>query len=247
MSTQGILTAADERMEWLLPWWWERVREHNQLPIAVVDFGMSHFGKAFCEERGILLPFSLDDPLDTSTPHAEKWAPICGEIFFENRKRWMLKPFAFQLTPFERTLWLDLDCEVLASLDLLFTLEGDFWLAQENEPSLRRAREEKLIAEDEMLYNSGVIVYSQGSSIIKQWGEMVIEEGEDFWSDQHVLSRMIHRDEIPVGVLSSNYNWRMTGGLNLHAVIIHWVGSWGKEYIRLHGGIGSQLSALPKI
>jgi len=240
----GVLVAADERIEWLLPWWYNRFRAHNDLPVAFINLGMSHFGKTFCQERGELIPFSFDSSFTTSS---QKWEGKGNAFFFENRKRWMLKPFLFLKTPFLKTLWLDLDCEVLASLSHLFSLEGELWIAEENEPSLRWALEQELIQKGEMLYNSGVILYARSSPLIKKWADAITSTGEEFWSDQDGLSRVIAQEKASMGVLGEEYNWRMTQGLNFRAKIVHWVGSWGKEYIRLYGGVGDALASLPKI
>lgn len=245
--TKGILVAADERMEWLLPWWWARYSAHNNWPVAFVDLGMSHFGKTFCKEKGLLLSLELDKTFHPHPLYAEKWKAISTTVFIENRKRWLQKPFAFLLTPFEQTLWVDLDCEVLASLSPLFALEGDLWLAEETEAALTKEREAQIIHEDEMLYNSGVVLYSSQSPLIQKLVPFVLEKGEQFWSDQHALSRLIYQEKATIGTLPEHYNWRMAQGLNLHAVIVHWVGSWGKEYIRQYGGIGDELAKLPSV
>lgn len=238
----GVLVAADERVEWLLPWWYTRFRAHNPHPIAFIDLGMSHFGRTFCEQRGRVL--ALDAPMPTF--QADKWVGKANPFFFENRKRWMLKPLLFLHTPFKKTLWLDLDCEVLAPLQSLFSLEGELWIAEENSASLVWAKERQLIEEGEILYNSGVIVYEHGSSLIEKWAEAVVAQGEEFWSDQEGLSYVLRQEKRTVGVLGKEYNWRMTEGLHLGAKIVHWVGSWGKEYIRLYGGVGDALASLPQ-
>ncbi|NGX27207.1 MAG: hypothetical protein K940chlam6_01140 [Chlamydiae bacterium] len=238
MSNSGILVAADEKLEWLLPWWWNRYSAHNNLPVAFVDFGLSHYGRTFCTERGEVIDCPCNLPLFSYTKQGET---IFGKRF---EKSWFKKPFACPLTPFETTLWLDIDCEVLQPLDSLFEREGEIHLAKETDAAIAR---DPNIAEGEVLYNSGVILYHRDSLLIKKWAEAVLEEGSDFWSDQHTLSRVITSENYPIHLLEEKYNWRMSQGLNIHAAIVHWVGSWGKDYIRHHGGIAEELAALPKI
>lgn len=119
--------------------------------------------------------------------------------------------------------------------------------AHETPQAHAKERELKTIHHEETLYNSGVILYEHSCPLIAKWAQAVLEIGEQFWSDQHVLSRIIHNEQIPITRLHENYNWRMSQGLNIHAQIVHWAGSWGKEYIRLHGGIADALDTLVKL
>lgn len=247
IQKEGVLVASDETLEWLLPWWWARYSAHNTHPVAFVDLGLSHFGKAFCAERGELLPLDLNPQLASLPPHAKHWETLFGENLWKNRNEWFKKPFAALQTPFEKTLWLDVDCEVLGSVAPLFEQEEAISLAPETTPSQERERTLRTIHADETLYNSGVILYHHQTPIIEKWACAVLEEGDQFWSDQHALSRIIYNEKTPVTTLHENYNWRMSQGLNLHAVIVHWVGSWGKEYIRRHGGIADELASLPRL
>ncbi len=243
----GILVALDEKAEWLLPWFWIRYSAHNTLPIAFVDLGLSHYGKSFCSEKGILLTLESMPELSALTDDVDKWQTLLGNNIEESRSAWRQKPFACLQTPFERTLWLDLDCEVIQSLDSLFELKEGVYLAEETEASISSGRELQVVYADEMLYNSGVILYSHDAPLIKKWAQAVLDEGDAFYSDQHVLSRVIYTHKMSVKTLHENYNWRMSRGLNIQAAIVHWVGSWGKDYIRCHGGIGEDLANLPKI
>ncbi len=228
MIEQGVLVAADENIEWLLPWWWSRYRVHNDFPVAFVDLGLSHFGKTFCQKRGDLISVKLEK--DIASLHS-----------------WFKKPFAFLQTPFKRTLWLDLDCEVLKPLHSLFDAEEGLFLAKETEAQIQKNRSSQNIHEDEMLYNSGVVLYSCGDPLIAKWAQTILDTKDQFWSDQHALSRLIYEEKHEIYRLHENYNWRMSQGFNMHVAIIHWVGSWGKDYIRKYGGMAEELAALPPI
>ena len=164
-----------------------------------------------------------------------------------NLRSWFKKPFAFLQTPFKRTLWLDLDCEVLKPLHALFENQEGLLLAKETEASIQKDRSSETIYEDEILYNSGVVLYSQGDPLIGRWAQKILETKDHFWSDQHALSRLIFEEKVPIHRLHEDYNWQMSQGFNMHAAIIHWVDSWGKDYIRKYGGIAEELAALPPI
>lgn len=187
------------------------------------------------------------DPLLAPVSNSHKWEKVFGKAFYTHRSSWYKKPFALLQTPFEKTLWVDIDCEILRDLSPLFEREGEFWIGRESDPICEHEAELNLIQKDETLYNSGVIFYRKGFDLIKDWAEQVAKEGEAFCSDQHVLSHLIHQRKYNICELEPDYNWRMAWGLNIHASIVHWVGTWGKEYIRLHSGIGDELAALPPL
>lgn len=239
---RGILVAADENVEWLLPWWWSKLERCNSYPVCFVDIGLSHFGRSFCQERGKLIDLTIQTTFSDNS--SRSWEILFGKDWKKNREGWFKKPFAFLASPFEKTLWLDIDCEVLRPLDPLFEKEGEIYLTMESEPTHERERKLKTIAQEEILYNSGVVVYRHGCLIIKKWAEEVAREGAEFCSDQHVLSHVIYKNSYPVNTLEREYNWRMVWGLNIHAAIVHWAGSWGKEYIRRFGGISEEMDSI---
>lgn len=239
----GILVAADESLEWLLPWWWERLQTQNRLPVCFVDLGLSHYGRSFCQQRGELVNLSMQ-PTFSALSDETSWETLFGKNWKEKRSGWFKKPFAFLTTPFEKTLWLDIDCEVLKPIDALFEREGEIHLATESESTQERERGLRILVEEESLYNSGVVLYSHGSSLIGKWAEAVAQQGKQFCSDQHVLSHLIYETKYPIHLLEKEYNWHMAWGLNIHAAIIHWVGSWGKEFIRRYCGIAEEFRAL---
>lgn len=239
---EGILIAADEAVEWLLPWWWSRLQATNCYPVCFVDIGLSHFGRSFCQARGEVIDLKIEASFSDSS--ADCWETLFGKEWKKSRGGWFKKPFAFLASPFEKTLWLDVDCEVVRPLDPLFKKEGEIYLMMESEPTHARERGLQTIQEDEVLYNSGVVLYQHGCGLVEKWAEAVLREGEQFCSDQHVLSHVAHHNSYPVHFLEREYNWRMVWGLNIEAVIVHWAGSWGKEYIRKYGGIADELDSI---
>ncbi|NGX45338.1 MAG: hypothetical protein K940chlam2_00487 [Chlamydiae bacterium] len=239
---RGVIVASDERSEWLLPWWWARYSARNTLPVCLIDLGLSHFGRTFCKERGTLL--ALDGAVSCaakdqiSKEQAAHWEAIYGKELWEMRSAWFKKPHALCQTPFKKTLWLDLDCEVLLPLEPLFEnhQNDSFVIASETESAF--------LAEGEPLYNSGVILYERTDPILEAWRAASLLKSGEAWGDQQLLSRIISEEQFPITLLDERYNWRMARGLNIHAAIIHWVGSWGKEYIRKHGGLADDLAEI---
>lgn len=248
MNSRGILAACDETLEWLLPWWEKRLRAHTDLPIALMDFGMSSCGRLFCKERGWLISCEFPsmisfDQQNISSDRRQHWESVYGKEVWKARKQWLKKPFACAQTPFDETLWLDLDCEVVGSLDPLFDClkKADVALALETEAAHLHERECGELGESEELFNSGVIVFRKTAPLIQAWAQQTSLRGGEAWGDQQLLSRLIHERQETICLLDPRFNWRMSQGLHIDPRIIHWAGSWGKEFIRQHGGFGDGL------
>ena len=245
----GIIVAADRKIEWLLDFWWSNYAKHNEFPVTFVDFGMSTKAQLWCQERGrfISLPITpfIASKSQIEKARAKEWEAVYGKEVWKRRQSWFKKPLALMQTPYDRTIWLDLDCEVLGPIGELFELcKSGVALAKETEAAHAHEKEQGQLLENEILYNSGVIVYKKGEPLMKKWAETALHINDQFWGDQQLLSRLIHHEQYPVIELGSEFNWRMSQGVGFHAVIIHWVGSWGKTYIRKHGGLSKQLEDL---
>lgn len=237
MAEQGILVACDQREEWLLPWWWSNYCCENTHPVLFVDLGMSEEKRHFCKERGELIPLCLSEafltPREKMDPSlVEQWESFYGSGVFESRKRWFKKPFAMSLSSYKHTLWLDLDCEVLGSLAPLFD-------ACECASGMALAREVSpvQIQEGEVVYNSGVVVFRKGSPLLKKWTDLALLQNHRFCGDQDLLSHLIFCNSFEIQELPQCYNWRISQGVHPEAQIVHWVGSWGKEFIKKTGGL----------
>ena len=228
--TDGVIVGCDRNQEWLLPWWWSHYSKHSFLPVAFVDFGMSSKAKEWCYTRGTLIP--LHPPKDFIVkkekikPHlVEDWEKSYQQGIWLSREGWLKKPLAMLKTPFDRTLWLDLDCEIAGSITPLFQkIHSHSGIAMAKEPC-----EEG----QEPSYNSGVVVFSNKSPLISKWAEVCIEENHHFLTDQNVINFLIQEGEIEIAEIPAIYNWRVSFGVNVEAVIIHWIGEWGKEIINL--------------
>lgn len=245
MDARGILIAVDEKQEWLLPWWWSNYTQENSLPVAIVDLGMSAQARAWCKERASVLDFDSDASYikrreEFPEEKRQDWEEIYGETVWQARQAWFKKPFAMLKTPFKTTLWLDLDCEVLGPLLPLFEmLPESEEMGIVREPLIRQGNPALLLGE--VLYNSGVVLYRQNSSLLTRWAEESQSSNELFWNDQLALSRLIFTEKFSVHELPAIYNHHLSSGIFPNAVIIHWLGSWGKAYIRKHGGLRETL------
>lgn len=219
----GIIVATDQTQEWLLPWWWGHYRKSNAFPVAFIDLGMSFEKKTWCKERGELIPLRVVDFAKTK----EEVDPIVakelekefGTRFWDSRDAWFKKPLACLLSPFQRTLWIDLDCEIRGLLNPLFAYADD---------GLAMAPNQFPSPHPYPMYNSGVIAFRQRHPLLKEWTESCYQNNHLFQGDQEVFSHMIAEKGLSISVLPPIYNWGRCQEENPEALILHWHGHYGK-------------------
>lgn len=95
---KAFLTGADNKTEWMLPWFFENYKKHNDTPIVFANFGV--------------------DNIDAIKPH------VHAVIDLSNLKEegWFKKPKAMYHCPAHRTVWIDTDCQVLQDISPIFDL-----------------------------------------------------------------------------------------------------------------------------
>src|SRR6266404_4365778 len=121
VDKRGIIVGANQHCAWLLPWWWRHYARHNTYPVTFFDFGLSEDVIAWCRERGEVIRFNPDTIAmpakeEIDPQNRAKWEMLYGEAIWSARQGWFCKPVACVQSPYEETLWLDLDCEVCGPL-----------------------------------------------------------------------------------------------------------------------------------
>lgn len=216
---KGIVVATDIAQEWLLPWWWKNYTQWNSYPVAFFDFGMSQKMQNLCKTLGTLHTLSLN-PLfvkeEIDLTLAQKWEMQWGPHLWNVRHAWFKKPFACLNSPFDKTIWIDLDCEIKGTLAPLFDL-----------PKFA-------IAKDQICntYNSGVIFFPKQDPLIKEWAQLSLEKNTIFPGDQDLLTWIVENQKFSIYELSQNYNWNIGFGDNSQAIIYHWLGANAKQALR---------------
>jgi hypothetical protein len=221
----GILIGSDQTQEWLLAWWWENYRRHNYYPVAFVDFGLSEEKKKWCKARGELVSLRVADIFvkereEIDSHLVASWEDYYGEQFWVSRRAWFKKPLACLQSPFKRTLWVDLDCEIVGSLGPLFeTCQHPSGIA---------------LAKDQIAptYNSGVIAFRRNLDLLKEWADQSFQKTDTFRGDQDLLSALILQKKMLINELPPIYNWSVGFGKNKQAVIYHWLGDRAKAFLR---------------
>ncbi len=214
----GIIVGCDQNQEWMLPWWWGHYAEHNRFPVAFFDFGMSKEAQDWCRARGQLIqlpPFHPTPKEKISEKRLQEWMGQNDERMWVARSSWFQKPRAMSMSPFKKTVWLDLDCEVKKELAPLFSY-GPFAAAKE--------------FGGEAL-DAGVIVFEERSIVVQKWAKLCEEKSGEFLGDKDVLDFVLKTEKAQI--LPPIYNWRLQLGDNPDVAILHYLGSMGKEIIRM--------------
>jgi hypothetical protein len=220
---RGVVVGLDANQEWLVPWFLGNLRRFNDLPVLFADFGMTDKGRSDCAAQGEVVDCRTDDATG-----------------------WFAKPLALLATPFRRTVWLDLDCEVRGSLGPLIdsTPPNTIGLTfDRGTPQFYR----DCMPHDALIYNSGVIIYDHKEPAIPSWATMTTairsnKPGDNSTGqpgDQETLALTLKQlakgriHEFPAEVL----RLRMEG--DGPAVVMHWTGPNGKDCIRQQMAIPS--------
>jgi len=234
---QGIIVGCDANQEWLLPWWWKHYSACNDYPIVFIDFGMTAKGIAYCQQRGTCLSLNkvpFVEKIVRSRKKRALWEQRYSAAIWTHRVIYFKKPFALLQTPFACSLWIDLDCQVLKSLEPLFNclwLGADIALCRESEEIQDLHRKKGLIRIKEVNYNCGVIAFRKDASILHRWVQEIEQRNDRYAFEQHALAKALLLDQTPVFELSPIFNWSMAQGSNDHAYIQHFHGGLLKSLI----------------
>ena len=207
LDCNGFMTGADSKVEWMLPWFIENFKKYNSSHLLVVDFGMSK----------------------EMASYASKHADTLADLTSTKGKGWFAKPISMMNTPFQKTFWLDLDCEILGKIDDMFDLiEPDKLNMVVDRPWSKRF--------NTTMYNSGVVGFERVPPILAKWTTGLNpslhrgdQEGLHALLDD--LQRMIFINEIP-----HRYNTlrldHLDGTAPKDILINHWTGTKGNQHIR---------------
>ncbi len=233
---KGILIGSDSKTEWLIPWWWKYYSKYNDFPVAIADFGLSPKMLKWCQKKFQVVslknsPDFVQQKSSFSKTLAKKWQKTYKGDVWQAREAWFKKPLACLETPFDLTLWLDVDCEVCGPLKPLFE-------------SLEKKTELAIVRETQD-YNSGVLLFRKKAPFLKKWAQLCLKENGKYMGDQNALTELILAGEIQIKELDPKYNWHMIQGYNESVVIAHWC-AWGKEYILKFGGLHDLLEGKKK-
>lgn len=252
LESCGVITGCTRNQEWLLPWWWMNFQLHNsEYPITFFDLGdMTAQGKEWCKKRGRFESLStksiesfIQPRTNVSNKKVTSWEGHKNLNVWEARLAWFKKPFACLSTPFDKTLWIDLDCQVRNSLAPLFGLCDSFSqmsLVKEPDNVINEHYKNGDLLEGEKEYNSGVIAFKHGASLIQRWAKKILEDNHILRGDQEVITRLLFTENIKIFEIPKNYVQRAEFYPQLQKIcavdpsniVLHWCGT-NKMFIRI--------------
>ncbi len=210
-QTKLFITGCDQNNAWMLPWFIENYRKHNDTPICFCDFGVDQATIAWMQTTKVFdLFLQIKD------------VKVGG---------WFLKPYALFHSPAPTTVWLDTDCEILGDISGVFDHVEPGKLAMAiDRPWSKRSGEE--------WHNSGVVGVKGKPEILRKWMNEVQHNPKR--GDQETLhamlptplDKMINITEIP-----NKYNWLRVQLENdkedsKDKLVMHWTGKKGKDKIK---------------
>ena len=211
-----FVTGCDSKTEWMLPWFIETYKRHNDTPIVVANFGMSTTMVNYLTTSKIEMIHGSND--------------IAG-------KGWFAKPRTMILASMmcDKWCWIDTDCQVFGDISGIFDhIEpGKIAMVEDKPWSSRRG---------ETWHNSGVVAGEGVPPILRTW-EFEVSRNPSV-GDQEVLheivregmKRLIHITDLP-----NKYNWLRLQVLDGHddpnKLVMHHTGQKGKALIRTLIGI----------
>lgn len=240
LDQDGVIVGCSQNHEWMLPWWWMNYCMQNEFPVTFVNFGnMSAAAQQWCRRKGNLV--TIDVEIEKFVVPKEKVPPEQANIWkgqeldtWTARLQWFKKPFACLQSPYRRTIWIDVDCQVRKNIKPIFDYcENSLQISLAEEPPLvQKFHEQKgLIQFGEVEYNTGVIAFKHGNSTIQEWAKMCIKHNNTLRGDQEVLSRLVFLNDLKIHPLDPKHNWRGEFDISSDTLIIHWLGA-SKHHIK---------------
>jgi hypothetical protein len=142
-------------------------------------------------------------------------------------------PFMLEKSPYEKTVWVTLDCQVRGPLDTLFEAcehPSGFALIHE-EPIIQQASHKMgLVEKREIIYKIQVMAYRK-TPLLQAWIKTTLQQHENFIFCFYVLSHLLYKKKLEIHPLAPLYAWKVQTGINPQSVINHWEGAWGKDMI----------------
>jgi hypothetical protein len=225
--TKGIIVGLCSKQEYLLPYFYLNLRLHTNLPITFFDYGMSTFGKSFCEKRGHVIE------LDTSIKKGHSTDPK-----FIIKKGWYKKPLACDLSPYDLTLWLDLDCKIHQNFEKIFEYVQDHDFVIVKSPKhTKKSYTRKLLKKrtsNLVIYNSGVIGFKKGSKIIKEWVRISEKMHAICRGDEDTLSFLLSQQNQLFYVLDKSFNLIQSVDTCDNVIISHHISKLKENLLKEH-------------
>lgn len=231
IEPEGFIIGCNWKMQAMIPWWWEHYSKYNALPVTFIDMGLSDTMRHYCERRGRVAPLLIPKYLLKKRillPEQLKEKHSTKALRKKNLERfsYFFKPFALLQSPYQHSVWIDIDCRVQASLSPIFDYckNGIALTPMSPYKQLNPAQQQKP-SDDQVLFNSGVICFQRGDALINDWTVASVCRDQWYFGDQDILNALIYEQRIEVNRLPNTYNWIVKEwGQNPEAKVVHFAG-----------------------
>ncbi|MCB1109771.1 MAG: hypothetical protein KDK64_02230 [Chlamydiia bacterium] len=225
--TKGILTGCNERHEWMLKWWWKNYSTHNSYPVTFCDFGMSPSARMWCQTKGEVISQTAEMlPIKNLNEQVQDppWKKHIASYLWSHRPIWFLKPFAYKQTPYQRTLWLDIDCEIKGQLapliDLPLSSHG-MGLTEYCQESTQKMRAKGIINPKAQCISSSVVVYEKDSVALSAWIEYILQYHPQELSEDTCFANLLAETPLDITQFPIHFNYNRHETPNPNALIYH--------------------------
>ena len=203
----SFICGSDHRTEWMIPWFLRRYRQWNKTPIILFDFGIMN------------------------KDYHRQFDEVINLKKNEKNLTWFMKPKAMLESPADKTVWIDIDCEVVGPIDNIFDhiVPNKLLMAEDRPWTTRNQRR---------WYNSGVVGFEGKPQILKDWAYKC--EVDPIQGDQETLHVMVGDNPINnlryIEEMPRKYNVLRLDHLDntvpANPLVFHWTGYKGKIEIK---------------
>lgn len=208
MKTEGVLTGCDQSHEWMLKDWWYYYSQTNTYPVIFCDFGMSQSARLWCEKRGTVMPVSNPPGIPVTKEKIDpklwkEWEKLYSDSIWTGREFWFRKSIAMDMSPFDSSMWIDLDTFVIKPLTPFMEASHEHGIAM-----VRWC--------GGAFFNAGIISYEADVPFLQTWIETIRTSTHLFNGDQEILNHIIDTQNVPVTELPTIFNRKFE-----HLSLIH--------------------------
>ena len=233
----GVITGCDQKMEWILKWFWRHYSATNSLPITFLDFGVSKSARLWCEKHMHVISCPIpkqfeEEPLSFSLP--KEWSDAQKERRLIERKFWFTKVCSLLKTPYLRSLWVDIDCKFLDRVDSIFEFcdhASGTALSLDSEQTISYWKKWGLYKPGAKGYHAGIILFKKRSPLIEKWALSCQKEHTMEYGEQTLLNSLIERENITVPLLPDKCHWIYPNNVPKGVKIVHYGGEEAKNMI----------------
>ncbi len=187
---------------------------------------MTPSARAWCEKMGSVITEHPDKgPIKNfSEVDNPPWKDLIRPLMWNNRGVWFSKALSLDKTPFENSLWIDLDCEVLQNVAPLFEMsevKDGFSISYSFDEEKDPLKKMKILKKGVRGVQSGVFAFKKNSPVVSAWIDRCITHHRIEFSEETTLSHLLDEKSFEITYFSNKFNWTTPKIAHIGAVILH--------------------------